>query len=65
LRKEAFEREVIILPAGERSIRFRPPLNITAAEVDEGIAVLRASLAEMRTGYVPRSVEEVALPPAE
>ena len=34
------ERGVMILGCGERSIRFRPPLNLTAEQVDEGIAVL-------------------------
>lgn len=36
-----YARGVMILGCGERSIRFRPPLNITRAQVDEGIGVLR------------------------
>lgn len=40
----AFARGVMILGCGERSIRFRPPLNLTPDEADEGIDVLRAVL---------------------
>jgi L-lysine 6-transaminase len=36
----AYELGVIILPCGTRSLRFRPPLDITAAEVDEALAVV-------------------------
>ena len=38
------ERGLILLPSGERSIRFRPPLNVTAAEIDEGITLVRGVL---------------------
>ncbi|HTO93065.1 MAG TPA: L-lysine 6-transaminase [Bacteroidota bacterium] len=41
------ERGLIVLPSGERSIRFRPPLNVTAAEIDEGIAIIRSALKEL------------------
>jgi L-lysine 6-transaminase len=40
IRSRAFEDGLIVLPSGERSIRFRPPLNVTKAEIDEGIAIL-------------------------
>jgi L-lysine 6-transaminase len=36
----AFELGLIILPCGTRSLRFRPPLDITEAEVDESLEVL-------------------------
>jgi L-lysine 6-transaminase len=36
----AFELGLIILSCGTRSLRFRPPLDITAAEVDESLEVL-------------------------
>jgi L-lysine 6-transaminase len=46
--ERAFELGVIILPCGTRSLRFRPPLDITVAEIDEaldlvGKAIERAS----------------------
>jgi L-lysine 6-transaminase len=31
---------MIILPCGHRSLRFRPPLDITRAEVDEAMTIL-------------------------
>ncbi len=40
----AFEKGVIMLGSGERSVRFRPALNMTTAEVDEGITRVRAAL---------------------
>ncbi|HEY2954093.1 MAG TPA: L-lysine 6-transaminase [Candidatus Eisenbacteria bacterium] len=41
----AYELGMIILPCGERSLRFRPPLDVTAAEVDEALDVLRRAAA--------------------
>jgi len=38
---------LIILPSGERSIRFRPPLNVSPAEIDEGIRIIRGVLKEI------------------
>lgn len=40
-----YSRNVMILGCGERSIRFRPPLNLTREQADEGIAILREVLA--------------------
>ncbi|MCB0711231.1 MAG: L-lysine 6-transaminase [Ignavibacteriae bacterium] len=37
----ALARGVMILGCGERSIRFRPPLNLTRKQVDEGVGALR------------------------
>ncbi len=36
--------KLIILGCGEKSIRFRPPLNITKDEIDEGLNVIRKVL---------------------
>lgn len=44
IRKKAFEKGLILLPSGECSIRFRPPLNISQDEVDEGLRIIRQSL---------------------
>jgi L-lysine 6-transaminase len=46
-RKRIFELGVIILPCGPYSLRFRPALNITEAEIDEGIAVIRKAVTEL------------------
>jgi L-lysine 6-transaminase len=38
------KEKLIILGCGEKSIRFRPPLNITKDELDEGLNVIRKVL---------------------
>ncbi|MFQ5510962.1 MAG: L-lysine 6-transaminase [Candidatus Krumholzibacteriia bacterium] len=43
-RKEALNNGLIIVGCGPRSIRFRPPLNLTKAEVDEGIDIIERSI---------------------
>jgi len=35
---------LLVIPAGERTIRFLPPLNVAPPEIDAAIAILRASL---------------------
>jgi L-lysine 6-transaminase len=40
----AYELGMIILPCGTRSLRFRPPLDITAAEVDEALDLLKRAI---------------------
>jgi L-lysine 6-transaminase len=40
----AFELGVIILPCGTHSLRFRPPLDITAAEVDEALELVSRAI---------------------
>lgn len=44
IRTKCMEDGLIILPSGEKSIRFRPPLTVTAAEIDEGIGIIRKAL---------------------
>ncbi len=48
LRKKAHEKigenGCLLLTCGVRSIRFRPPLNLTAAEADAGLDIIRKSL---------------------
>jgi len=39
--ERAYELGMIILPCGTHSLRFRPPLDVTAAEVDEALGVLK------------------------
>jgi acetylornithine/N-succinyldiaminopimelate aminotransferase len=39
------EHGLLVVPAGENVIRLLPPLNVTAAECDEAIAILRDVLA--------------------
>lgn len=65
LRKECYERGMMVLSAGDRSIRFRPALNVGRAQIDEAATIIRAALAEMRKGDVPAEVEEMELPKDE
>jgi L-lysine 6-transaminase len=44
LRDKMFEEGAIILGCGTVGLRFRPPLDITDAEVDEGLALIRKAL---------------------
>jgi 4-aminobutyrate aminotransferase-like enzyme len=38
----AFERGVLLVSAGEHTLRFLPPLVITKAELAEGLAILES-----------------------
>jgi L-lysine 6-transaminase len=38
------ENGLLLLTCGTQSIRFRPPLNLTAAEADNGLEIIRKSL---------------------
>jgi len=44
IRTECLRRGLIILPSGERSLRFRPPLTVSREEIDEGIEIVRESV---------------------
>jgi L-lysine 6-transaminase len=46
--KDAIWRNgLLVLPCGERSVRFRPPLNLSAAEADAGLDIVRKSLEQL------------------
>ncbi len=40
VRRRCFDTGILILGCGLKSLRFRPPLTITAAEIDEGLEIL-------------------------
>lgn len=44
------DRGVILLPSGQNSIRFRPPLDIDRAAIDEGFARIETALADVVRG---------------
>lgn len=50
LRSKAYEEGLILIGCGDRSIRFRPPLNLKKSEVDEGIGIIRKALKEIAAG---------------
>src|SRR5262249_41996202 len=41
---KTYELGLMILGCGRRSIRFRPPLDVTAAEIDEALDLVRRAL---------------------
>jgi 4-aminobutyrate aminotransferase len=44
--ERAFHNGLLLLTCGLSTVRFMPPLNVTAAHVDEAVALLRTSLSE-------------------
>lgn len=50
LRSKAYEEGLILIGCGDRSIRFRPPLNLKKSEVDEGVGIIRKALKEIASG---------------
>ncbi len=42
--QKAMENRLIVLASGERSVRFRPPLNLSLEEADQGLDIVRKSL---------------------
>ena len=47
IRSKFLLKGLILLPSGERSIRFRPPLNVSKEEIDSGLSIIRESLKEL------------------
>ncbi len=45
---KCFEHGLMILPCGENSVRFRPPLNLKSKQLKDGMAVVRRVLAEIQ-----------------
>jgi L-lysine 6-transaminase len=46
VQRKAYELGMIILPCGHKSLRFRPPLDVTPAELDEALDIVERALAE-------------------
>jgi L-lysine 6-transaminase len=44
LKDNCFDEGLFILPSGEKSIRFRPALNINAEEISEGLGIISKAL---------------------
>jgi L-lysine 6-transaminase len=48
--EETYHQGVLVLGCGTHSVRFRPPLTITPAEIDLGMQTLSAALAKVERG---------------
>ncbi|NGP77032.1 L-lysine 6-transaminase [Balneolaceae bacterium YR4-1] len=46
VKKQCIENQLMILACGERTIRFRPPLNVKKEHVDEAISIMQKSYKE-------------------
>ncbi len=46
-RRHCYDHGLIIIPCGSHSIRFRPPLTITAEEIDTGAEIMRIAAREI------------------
>jgi L-lysine 6-transaminase len=44
---QVMEEGAIVLPCGDQSIRFRPPLNISGQEIDRGLEMLGRAMAKL------------------
>jgi 4-aminobutyrate aminotransferase len=42
----AFHRGLLLLPCGQSTVRFMPPLTVSAAQVDEAVTLLEAALVD-------------------
>lgn len=45
--RATMENGLLVLKCGERSIRFRPSLNIQASEIEEALSIMRKTLTDM------------------
>jgi 4-aminobutyrate aminotransferase-like enzyme len=52
LRDRAFRRGLILLPAGERGVRFYPRYDTEPSAIDEALSILRAALDDLVGGRV-------------
>jgi L-lysine 6-transaminase len=48
----AFRRGLVLLPAGERSVRFYPRYDTEPASIDEALSILRLAIEDLAGGHV-------------
>ncbi len=58
LRERAFRNGLILLPAGERTLRFFPRYDMEPSAIEEAIAILRQSVSELIGSPAPASVAD-------
>jgi len=58
LRERAFRNGLILLPAGERTLRFYPRYDMEASAIQEALAVLRKAVQELVGAPAPASVAD-------
>lgn len=60
LRAECWRSQMVILACGERSIRFRPVLDIAAEDIDRGIEVMGEALGRVTAAAAPAGSDTAA-----
>jgi L-lysine 6-transaminase len=55
-RGHMYRHGVVMLGSGHKAVRFRPPLNMNAAEIQEGITAMRKSLSDLSTHKTAQTV---------
>ena len=45
--KLVYDNQMMVLPTGEKSVRFRPPLNIDKNEINDGIKILESCISDL------------------
>jgi L-lysine 6-transaminase len=48
LKSSCYDKGLIILGCGDRSMRFRPPLNVSKVEIDLGMSIIRQAVKELK-----------------
>ncbi len=48
LKNSCYDKGLIILGCGEKSMRFRPPLNVSKEEIDLGMSIIRQAVKELK-----------------
>jgi L-lysine 6-transaminase len=48
IKEKALGKGLMLIGCSDRTIRFRPPLNLSKEEADEGIDIIRRCLKEMK-----------------
>ncbi|KUG27069.1 putative l-lysine-epsilon aminotransferase (l-lysine aminotransferase) (lysine 6-aminotransferase) [hydrocarbon metagenome] len=46
--QELYDNKVLMLSCGNKSVRFRPPLNVSTANIDEAITIMKKILSKMK-----------------
>jgi L-lysine 6-transaminase len=49
-RQKCYDKGMMILGCGDHSIRFRPPLNVSKDEIDQGVVIIREAIDEVTRG---------------
>ena len=49
---------LLAIPAGETVVRFLPPLNVTAAEIDEAVEKFAAAIGKLENGAEPAPIHQ-------